>query len=990
VTGGLTAGDFPEFFRALHGEDGHKGPDPFPWQRRLVNQVAETGMWPTLLDLPTGSGKTATLDVAVFLLALRGDQPRRMVFVVDRRVVVHQAAQRARRITERLEEASEGVLAEVVRRLCDLAGLGSDQPPLEYAELRGGIVRDDEWTRRPDVPTVIVSTVDQVGSRLLFRGYGVSTGMRPVHAGLLGNDVLYLLDEVHLARPFSDTLAAIHRRYRPSQETGLPNRFSVVELSATPGGGHPRDRVLRLESEDCDPEVTPVLARRLAAAKPARTNLVKVSGSDQARHRAELASAAAAEVRALLERPGVRTVGVVVNRVTTAAQVHRLLDEQGVDAVLLTGRMRPLDRDRLLKKYQERLHTGRSRDDDAPPLVLVATQAIEAGADIDLDGLVTECAALDALIQRFGRVDRAGDCAARGRPAASVILATSADVAATAEDPVYGDRLRRTWAWLQERPIDFGINAFTIGVKTRAELSSEPLDAPYLLPSHLDRWVQTSAVPDADPDPAHWLHGLQPASPQVNVVWRADVLPAAFPTPGASDSEIELAGQRIASVVAVCPPGSSEAMSLPLHAVRAWLADPSPGDGAAPSFSDTARDVTESAEAPGQASRAIKPALRWRGDDSTVATTTRDIQPGATLVVPASYGGIRADNWDPAARQPVSDLGTAVQANQRAQAVLRLYPTLTVGDPVMPIPVPDPDQDDLDGDTVTSWLDELAARFDSPENADPRLLDVVTALRQSRTAPDVRRVEIAPAHHDGRPPLEMFVIRSRRAVPTLKPHRESSGADSEPATSSFLGTEVSLDQHLSDVERWVRHLGKACGFPEKIIEDLALAGRLHDLGKVDQRFQLILRGGVVATGSQPLAKSVVPAADYQRRRRIERAAGYPPGTRHELATVALVEHDQQLQDQAHDWDLVLHLIASHHGYARPFVPVSVDPKPQQLRAQIDGRVVETCSDHGLLRLDSGVSQRFWRCVRRYGWYGLAWLEAVLRLADHRASEERAG
>lgn len=966
MTGSLTADDFPEFFRELHRkEDRDKPPDPFPWQQRLVNRVAESGVWPALLDLPTGSGKTAALDAAVFLLALRDDQPRRVVFVVDRRIVVHQAAQRARHIAQRLQEARGGVLFEVVERLRTLGGLGPTEPPLEYAELRGGIVRDNDWARRPDVPTVIVSTVDQVGSRLLFRGYGVSNGMRPVHAGLLGNDVLYLLDEVHLARPFAETVDAIRHRYRPPKDARLPDRFSVVELSATPSSTP--DDVLALGADDRDPAVTPVLARRLAASKPARVKPVKVSGSDQAKHRTELASVAAGEARALLENPGVRTVGVVVNRVDTAARVHRLLDEQKIDTVLLTGRMRPLDRDRLLEKYKERLLTGRTREDSAKPLVLVATQAIEAGADFDLDGLVTECAPLDALVQRFGRVDRAGDCAESGHPAASVILATSADVTATAEDPVYGDRLRLTWAWLQHRPLDFGINAFTIGPKTRRDLSSEPEPAPYLMPSHLDRWVQTSATPDADPDPAHWLHGVHPSSPEVNLVWRADVLSEAFPGPDAA--------RRLASLVALCPPGSSEAMSLPLHAVRAWLAGLHSGEGAASSFSDTTLGraaEAESAESPSD----FAPALSWQGDDSIVVTTPGAIRAGSTLVVPATYGGIRADNWDPTAHGDVSDLGTAVQANQRARAVLRLHSALAVE-----VPVPEPNMENLDHETVTNWLDEMAGQING---SDPRLPEVVEVLRKSKTA-KVDRVEIAPARQDGEEPVQMFVVRSRRWVPALNPCRESAGADSEPSTSSFLGAEVLLTDHLSDVQRWARKLGEACRFPDPIVEDLALAGWLHDLGKVDPRFQLILRGGDVVSGPE-LAKSVVPAADYRKRRGAEQASDFPRGTRHELASVALVEHDRTLREQANDWDLVLHLIASHHGYARPFVPVSFEDAPQQLRAELDGRVLEACSDHGLLRLDSGVPQRFWRCVRRYGWYGLAWLEAVLRLADHRASE----
>lgn len=978
VSGELSADDFPAFFRELHGADGEKGPPPFPWQRRLVAQIAETGVWPSLLDLPTGSGKTAALDAAVFLLALRGDQPRRIVFVVDRRIVVHQAAQRARRIAERLRQASNGVLAEVAQRLRAIsAAMGDGEQPLRYAELRGGIVRDESWARRPDVPTVLVSTVDQVGSRLLFRGYGVSDEMRPVHAGLLGNDVLYLLDEVHLARPFAQSLAAIARRYRPPEEAHLPDRWSVVELSATPSGRHRERRPFRLDPEDRDPASTPILTRRLSASKRARTELVKASGNDAAEHREALATATVKHVRELLDQPGVRTLGVVVNRVDTVSRVRRRLeaDYPDVDFLLLTGRMRPLDRDRILAKHEGRLNTGRVRSDEDRPLVVVATQAIEAGADLDLDALVTECAALDALIQRFGRVDRAGDLAASGREATSVILATTKDVGDKAEDAVYGTALRDTWTWLQDRQLDFGLDAFTVTDGERDALSTRPEPAPQLLPSHLDRWVQTSATPDADPDPAHWLHGLSAVRAEVTVVWRADLRERVF------EGDPDDTRDRLEALVSWCPPGSGEAIQLPVTAVRAWLAGVRTGD--ASSFADTI-GLAEPDDRIDTGSFA--PALDWRGDDSRLVLTTQDVHPGATIVVPAGYGGICAGCWDPDAREPVTDLAVQMQAEQRGRALLRMYPDLGGGNggPPEPSELPDLDEPVADRQAVEEWLDRFGEHVE--DSTVGRVVDLLcTKLRERPGEVDLLRIEIESPPMPGEAPRCMFLLRSRRRTWL---DTADAAVGSEPATSSFLGVPVPLDEHLSDVQRWCREFAASGGLPSWLVDDVALAGRLHDLGKADPRFQLLLHGGeVVEAGAELLAKSRTSQSDYRQRRRAAEVSGYPRGARHELATVALVQHDEKLRAAAHDWDLVLHLVASHHGYARPFVPVSVDEAPVELQVPWDGRTLTASSDHGLLGLDSGVPQRFWRGVRRYGWYGLAWLEAIMRLADHRASEE---
>src|SRR5690606_26105442 len=137
--------------------------------------------------------------------------------------------------------------------------------PLMASILRGGMPRESDWARTPTQPVILVSTVDQVGSRLLFRGYGVTDSMRPVHAGLLGEDVLYVLDEVHLSRAFEDTLTVIKNRYASRAANAVsevPHRFEVVRLSATPRSS--TGTVFRLD--DRDREHTD-LSRRIRASK---------------------------------------------------------------------------------------------------------------------------------------------------------------------------------------------------------------------------------------------------------------------------------------------------------------------------------------------------------------------------------------------------------------------------------------------------------------------------------------------------------------------------------------------------------------------------------------------------------------------------------------------------------------------------------------------------------------------------------------------------
>src|SRR5579872_3151243 len=462
----LSVSDFAQFFREVHSHA------PFPWQERLARQVADEGRWPAVLDLPTGFGKTAVLDIAAFHLALEADRgperraPVRVALIVDRRLVVDDAFERAASIADSLCNAHEGTVAwRVAQRLRLLAG--KDNPPLLARRLRGGIPREADWARTPSQPTILCSTVDQVGSRLLFRGYGVSDSMKPVHAGLIGADCLLLLDEAHLSEAFRQTLNWVcgYRSDRWREEK-FAAPWGVALLTATPRN-QPEIRFRPAAADYTDP----VLSRRWEASKPAK--LVEISKADKKNRMKDSGGrepgkdgkdiSRVSEIRrigilieesfALLKRlkeSGTHpAVAVVVNRVARARATFELLrtkcsNEFGPDAIeliLMIGPSRPIDRDQLADKLRP-IRTGTERM-LSKPLVIVSTQCIEAGVDIDLDGLVTDAASLDALRQRLGRLNRAGRAIASP---ASIVFDPKADK----EDPVYGTAITETWRYLLE------------------------------------------------------------------------------------------------------------------------------------------------------------------------------------------------------------------------------------------------------------------------------------------------------------------------------------------------------------------------------------------------------------------------------------------------------------------------------------------------------------------------------------------------------------
>lgn len=244
--------EFDRLFCALTG-----AASPFPWQRRLWGHFARAEFDACQsCSLPTGLGKTSIIPIWLLALAANPTQvPRRLVYVVNRRTVVDQASDEVKRIRERLISGAVPSFLEGLRSLCGVP----TNAPLAISTLRGQFADNAEWRIDPARPAVIVGTVDMIGSRLLFSGYGMGYKSRSVHAGLLGQDTLVVHDEAHLEPAFQGLLDAIRREQVAS---GDIRRLRVVELTATSRSGAARPFAL-----DDDDAKDPMVAKRLSAKK---------------------------------------------------------------------------------------------------------------------------------------------------------------------------------------------------------------------------------------------------------------------------------------------------------------------------------------------------------------------------------------------------------------------------------------------------------------------------------------------------------------------------------------------------------------------------------------------------------------------------------------------------------------------------------------------------------------------------------------------------
>lgn len=970
--------DFATFFREIWGYE------PFPWQSRLVS-ITDGGAWPEWITLPTGTGKTTAIDIAIYNLARQAEHPLdkrtapvRIIFAVNRRIVVDEAYERAKTIANRLAKAlihtgdSLHPVASALQKLSGIAG-GS---PLETYPLRGATFSDHSWARTPTQPLVISTTLDQLGSRLLFRGYGVSPTARPIHAALLANDALLILDEAHTAKAFSQTLRSVAElRTKATAPILLP--FAAVQLTATPPA-----EVVHPFSLDEDDQRHPVIRKRLDAAKP--TELIPTVEGAKGKSRHKMMADAMADKAIDLLTGGHRRILIVVNRVATAEALEARLspvkgkkDHDG-DVLLLTGRLRPLDRESLIAQLTGRYQLKSSTpNEEVPKLILVATQCIEVGADYDFDALLTELAPLDSLRQRFGRLNRQG----RDIAAPAAIFAPEEALDATKPDPLYGACLVPVWDWLGNQQeagqlIDFGLRAMSSIMPTSLILGSllaPAPDAPILLEPHLDLLCQTSPEPHVFPAPSLYIHGPGRSFPEVAVVLRADLSGIIDPM----------------EVLRTVTPLGTEAATVPLYHARAWLEKPT-------DTGDSGGDVPEQVnDRWSKGEIKIEHAFRCSSGEVLPILNSNDLKSGDILVLPAQTPA----DW-----------------------LARLFPTPSVEDPWL-----------LDHYERAHLLsrDRLSIRFHTESRVELEKLitdSSARALFRGITSPLFARneeekrwifrepdwtaampslanllAEHLPTNHplkavwkhaatlsSGTPRLAADWWAIPYPLGTFEgvvfSNRSRVGSTPWPFDPADLGRQgngsdqaVSLADHSDAVSK--RAERNATGLPPSLVQTLCKAGAWHDLGKLDPRFQALLYGSsLLATGNKtPLAKSRRRSPNMEKF--LRELSELPSGFRHELLSALIVAESDAVSSHP-ERDLLLHLIASHHGRCRAMAPVIHDSRPEPFDVAVYGETIRYAGqDCPLAHLSQGVASRFWSLTRRFGWWGLPYLETLLRLAD---------
>lgn len=980
---------------------------PMAWMKRMFMRLTE-GKPPSLVDLITGAGKTDLIPIWLIALAWyakdrsRSPIPRRLVWVVNRRVLVQQVHELASQL-ERMfsishpDEPSElmALPAELKSDLALLCREGSQQV-FNVVQLRGQRLDDREWSLDPTMPQLIIGTVDQIGSRLCFAGYGLSKYTRPMDAGLLAVDAWLCVDEAHLVPAFVVTLRQLRRLAAKATDSALPSSITKVfdtlplwmtELSATPGLPKPlHGEPFGLESEDSANPNDPIADRVLA--KRTRRVVLKPIGKKLAQDLAHAALEFAAA------SPN-KAVAVFCSKVRDAEDVEKLIAKDFPGrSLLITGRVRGFERDDIAREdglfaaFRRSASTER-RD---KPTFLIGTSAAEVGLDADADAIFCDFACLPTLVQRLGRLDRRGVLsklakdgesqpptmtifgATKGKTTSAQLsnLAALIGEGSSQTDTDYSARVFTGSAWAtvvgKEKTGDDSIatdkeskpgvddavlsatwSVITEGADPQAPQATQPalwLDhplasitpGPVVVPAFtapvLQRWSATT-VRTSKFLPVHpWLYGLMPDDEGTPLVGIAFRLELDVLKFSPSPNEDDADFDPTEDRVLKCLERFPP-LSSELHFVS--LSD-------ARKWLESVVSANLSAE-----ERERQRLAHYNGDEWTADIDPDALSAGSVLVLPTSSPVPSVDGeemitrtGDVSEHQRCWDVFNAMSENgaRYRRSVddksAKLRPIGAHTEKVYHVHrVPE-----------LAQLEASEASIQSPSESD------APTSSAGRIKWKTSRLSLECKHPD-------FPFKLIYQVPDRE-----------------VGIEIDyLDSHLTAASEHGERLAQAIAPANAVLSSLLeYCGVKHDIGKDHLKWQ-------TAMGNTPQwREDKGEEEDVLVAKPVTDTPGSADGYRHEWGSVLKLRDDQIAivphQERAANVflrDLALHLIAAHHGYFRPSMPdrgFDLKPAPKQ---------------QNQLRL--AAIERASRLQQQLGCWRLAYLETLLKSADIGASRD---
>jgi CRISPR-associated endonuclease/helicase Cas3 len=809
------------------------------------------------------------------------------------------------------------------------------QPSLHT--LLGGMSPAD-WHLDPEGESILIGTQDMLLSRALNRGYGSGRARWPMEYGLLNVDCLWVMDEIQLMDVGLATSGQLQAFASADESDGkLPRPRRTWWMSATLQRDWLR-RAPALVDVDSLPQIELESQEQAGplwtTSKSIRIETIPVAEDPKAQKWAKLVA-------------DVHTRGVtliVTNTVKSAVALHgelKKLKRNDTDLRLVHSRFRGAERRKWSSEFLDRSHCSPDQD-----RIIVATQVVEAGVDISAEVLVTELAPWASLVQRFGRCARYG-----GKGQIVVVDRRHTDETArklNAKDDEERSRKRQDADRATARPYDLA------ELEAAAEAIRKLQDA--ASPAAIEGFEKNAGRED--------LVRLYPYAP-AHVISRRELLDLFDTGPDLTGADIDISrfvreGDERDVTIWWWPVPENQAphprlrpthdalCRVPVGEARPWLF---PGG-------QSSEDTETEGDHGAQAKSARPRAWVWSYlDNDWERVSERHVYPGQTILVDAAAGG-----YDPAigftgkrSTVPVEPGHVcAVDATEAADSA--------------------EEQEDLSeglGDssrqykTITTHGAEVAAEG----------LKLAAALGVVNSA--IRKaVEVAGVTHDiGKAhPAFAGAIRDRNQIPSGTPLAKAPKGRWHPVSDMYDHSD----------------LGERPGFRHELASALAIL----ELVWRTRPLHPALQGGREAMLDATVGRELPDDAGLL----LE-----PPGILAELA---------ELDSAA--LNLVLYLVMCHHGKVRATVPMSPrdqanagaggapvrgvrdsDELPQLVLATPTGQEFQL--PQVTLRLDPvrlGLSkcygpswmERVLDLRNCYGDFQLAWLEALIRAADVRASQ----